>query len=321
MSKIIYIAGASHVVDAVNIPKDKNKTGYERFVPEGTVPNGYVPEGTVPDGYVPEGTLPDGAVIPDVVVTETEAVAPRVFASGTYLQNGMTVSAPGAGTPEYDTPTVTVSVGLTSDETSVKADASAVANGKTGTGSATKSLSSMGLVKPSVTFDTKQTYNAGDVIAAGTYLKMGADVAAAIGGLPFVEEYDYQTYTPSITTGWVRDNVTFSFSQLTDVPNMIIITSGQPKKLKNYDFGGCILYKNPFGMLHPGANYFYGHLFDGKGNYSNGWTLDAPTSSTGATNVTKDGFTYVQATYGGSKIGWKAGWTYHIIAIRLRLPG
>ena len=37
MSKKIYIAGESRIVDAVNIPKDK--TGYERFVPEGTVPD------------------------------------------------------------------------------------------------------------------------------------------------------------------------------------------------------------------------------------------------------------------------------------------
>lgn len=331
MSKTIYIAGESRVVDAVNIPKDKDKTGYERFVPEGTVPDGYVPEGTVPDGYVPEGTVPDGyvpegtlpegAVIPNVVVTDTEAVAPKTFASGTYLQNGMTVSAPGVETPEYDTPTVTVSIGLSADEASVKADASAVANGKTGTGSATKALSAMGLVKPAVIFDAKQTYNAGDTIAVGTYLKLGAEVAAAVAGLPFVEEYDYQTYTPSITSGWVRDDLTFSFSQLTDVPNMIIITSGQPKKIDNYDFGGCILFKNPFGMLQPGNDYFSGSLFDGKANYSKGWTLDASTASTGATNVTKNGFTYVQPTYGGSKIGWKAKWTYHIIAIRLKLPG
>ena len=91
MSKTIYIAGESRVVDAVQLPVDKDKTGYERFVPEGTVPDGYVPEGTVPDGYVPEGTLPDGAVIPEVIVTDTEAVAPKAFASGTYLQHGMTV--------------------------------------------------------------------------------------------------------------------------------------------------------------------------------------------------------------------------------------
>lgn len=331
MSKTIYIAGESRVVDAVNIPKDKEKTGYERFVPEGTVPDGYVPEGTVPDGYVPEGTVPDGyvpegtlpagAVIPDVVVTDTEAVAPKAFASGTYLQNGMTVSAPGVEPPTYDTPTVTVSVGLTADGASVKADASAVANGKTGTGSATKALSAMGLVKPAVSLETKQTYHAGDEIAAGTYLKLGASVAAAVAGLPFVAEYDYQTYTPGIASGWVTDDVTFSFSQLTDVPDMIMITSCKPKKAANYDFGGCILFKDPFGMLQPGADYFAGSLFDGKANLSAGWTLDAATASTGAVNVTKDGFTYVQPTYGSGKIGWRAGWTYHIIAIRLKVPG
>ena len=341
MSKTIYIAGESRVVDAVNIPKDKDKTGYERFVPEGTVPDGYVPEGTVPDGYVPEGTVPDGyvpegtvpdgyvpegtlpegAVIPDVVVTDTEAVAPKAFASGTYLQNGMTVSAPGVEPPTYDTPTVTVSVGLTADGASVKADASAVANGKTGTGSATKALSAMGLVKPAVSLDTKQTYHAGDEIAAGTYLKLGASVAEAALGLPFVEEYDYQTFTPSIQTGFITDNVTFTFSQLTDVPEMILITAGKPKKVAMYDFGGCILFHNPFGMLQPGSDYFYGMLFDGKQNYSNGWTLDISSSEKGAINVTKDGFTYVQPSYSSSKIGWKAGWTYHIIAIRMKVPG
>ena len=341
MSKTIYIAGESRVVDAVNIPKDKEKTGYERFVPEGTVPDGYVPEGTVPDGYVPEGTVPDGyvpegtvpdgyvpegtlpegAVIPDVVVTDTEAVAPKAFASGTYLKNGMTVSAPGVEPPTYDTPTVTVSIGLSADEASVKADASAVANGKTGTGSATKALSAMGLVKPAVTVTTKKTYNAGDVIAAGTYLKLGAEVAAAALGLPFVEEYDYQTFTPGIASGFVTDDLTFSFTQLTDVPEMILITAGKPKKVAMYDFGGCILFHNPFGMLQPGADYFYGMLFDGKQNYSNGWTLDISSSEKGAINVTKDGFTYVQPSYSSSKIGWKAGWTYHIIAIRLKIPG
>lgn len=341
MSKTIYIAGESRVVDAVNIPKDKDKTGYERFVPEGTVPDGYVPEGTVPDGYVPEGTVPDGyvpegtvpdgyvpegtlpegAVIPDVVVTDTEAVAPKAFASGTYLQNGMTVSAPGVEPPTYDTPTVTVSVGLTADGASVKADASAVANGKTGTGSATKALSAMGLVKPAVTVTTKQTYNAGDVIAEGTYLKMGAEVAEAVGGLPFVAEYDYQTYTPSIASGWVTDDVTFSFSQLTDVPDMIMITSGKPKKVDNYDFGGCILFKDPFGMLQPGNDFFSGYLYNGKANYSAGWTLEVATAEKGVTNVTKNGFTYVHPTYSSKKIGWKAKWTYHIIAIRLKVPG
>ena len=351
MSKTIYIAGESRVVDAVNIPKDKDKTGYERFVPEGTVPDGYVPEGTVPDGYVPEGTVPDGyvpegtvpdgyvpegtvpdgyvpegtlpegAVIPNVVVTDMEAVAPKAFASGTYLKNGMTVSAPGVEPPTYDTPTVTVSVGLTADGASVKADASAVANGKTGTGSATKALSAMGLVKPAVTVTTKKTYHAGDVIAAGTYLKLGAEVAAAVGGLPFVAEYDYQTYTPSIAEGWVTDDLTFSFSQLTDVPDMIMITSGQPKKVKNYDFGGCILFKDPFGMLQPGANYFAGYLYNGKATYSAGWTTEVATADKGITNVTKNGFTYVQPTYSSSKIGWRAGWTYHIIAIRLKIPG
>lgn len=321
MSKTIYIAGESRVVDAVNIPKDKDKTGYERFVPEGTVPDGYVPEGTVPDGYVPEGTLPEGAVIPDVVVTDTEAVAPKAFASGTYLQNGMTVSAPGVEPPTYDTPAVTVSVGLTADEASVKADASAVANGKTGTGSTTKALSAMGLVKPAVTVTTKKTYNAGDVIAAGTYLKLGAEVAAAVAGLPFVAEYDYQTYTPSIASGWVTDDVTFSFSQLTDVPDMIMITSGKPKKVDNYDFGGCILFKDPFGMLQPGNDFFSGYLYNGKANYSAGWTLEYATADRGITNVTKDGFTYVQPNYSSKKIGWKAKWTYHIIAIRLKVPG
>ena len=341
MSKTIYIAGESRVVDAVNIPKDKEKTGYERFVPEGTVPDGYVPEGTVPDGYVPEGTVPDGyvpvgtvpdgyvpegtlpegAVIPDVAVADTEAVAPKAFASGTYLQNGMTVSAPGVEPPTYDTPTVTVSVGLTADGASVKADASAVANGKTGTGRATKALSAMGLVKPAVTVTTKKTYHAGDVIAAGTYLKLGAEVAEAVAGLPFVAEYDYQTYTPGIASGWVTDDLTFPFSQLTDVPDMILITSGQPKKVKNYDFGGCVLFKDPFGMLQPGANYFAGYLYNGKATYSAGWTAEVATADKGITNVTKNGFTYVQPTYSSSKIGWKAGWTYHIIAIRLKVSG
>lgn len=301
MSKTIYIAGVSRTVDGVSIPKDKNKTGYERFVPD--------------------GTLPEGAVIPNVVVTDTTAVAPKSFASGTYLQNGMTVSVPGSEPPEYDTPTVSVSIALSSDQASVQANASAVANGKTGTGSAAKTLASMGLVKPTRSFDTKQTYNAGDEIAAGTYLKQGASVAEAVGGLPFIAEYDYQTYTPSIQTGFVTDNVTFTFSQLTDVPEMILITAGKPKKVAMYDFGGCMLFHNPFGMLQPGADYFYGFLFDGKQNYSNGWTLDVSSNEKGAINVTKDGFTYVQPNYSSGKIGWKAGWTYHIIAIKFKIPG
>lgn len=36
MSKTIYITGASRTVDDVNIPKDKDKTEYERFVLEGS---------------------------------------------------------------------------------------------------------------------------------------------------------------------------------------------------------------------------------------------------------------------------------------------
>lgn len=298
MSKTIYIAGASRTVDGVNIPKDKNKTGYERFVPD--------------------GTLPEGAVIPNVVVTDTEAVAPKSFASGTYLQNGMTVSVPGSETPEYDTPTVSVSIALSSDQASVQANASAVANGKTGTGSATKTLASMGLVKPTTSFDTKQTYNAGDEIAAGTYLKAGASVTEAVGGLPFVAEYDYQTFSPNAN---ISDDLTFNFTQLTDAPDLIVISAGVAAKTENFQFGGCVLYYQPFGMIAGGSDYFAGGAYTGRSSYSNAWTVVSATASTCATNVTKDGFTYVQQVYGGTTCRWFGGWTYHIIAIKFKIPG
>lgn len=297
MSKTIYIAGASRTVDGVRIPKDKNKTGYERFVPD--------------------GTLPDGSVIPSTVVTDTTAVAPKSFASGTYLQNGMTVSVPGSEPPEYDTPTVSVSIALSSDQASVQANASAVANGKTGTGSATKTLASMGLVKPAKSFDTKQTYNAGDEIAAGTYLKLGASIAEAAGGLPFIAEYDYQTYTPSAN---VSDNLTFNFTQLTSVPDMIIISAGKSNGSVNNQFGGALAYYKLFGMLQPGSNYFSGAYFSRRANYSTGWTVNALTESN-ITNVTKSGFTFAHQVYGGKTCYWVANWTYHIIAMKFKIPG
>ena len=297
MSKTIYIAGASHTVDGVNIPKDKNKTGYERFVPD--------------------GTLPDGAVMPSAVVTDTTAVAPKSFSAGTYLQNGMTVSVPGSEPPEYDTPTVSVSIALSSDQASVQANASAVANGKTGTGSATKTLASMGLVKPATSFDTKQTYNAGDEIAAGTYLKLGASVAEAVGGLPFVEEYDYQTYTPS---GNITDTLTFAFTQLTKAPDMIIISARKSNGTANNQFGGAIAYYELFGMLQPGSNYFSGSYYSRRANYSTGWTVSALTESN-ITNVTKSGFTFTHQAYGGKPCYWVDGWTYHIITIKFKIPG
>lgn len=292
MSKTIYIAGASRTVDGVNIPKDKDKTGYERFVPD--------------------GTLPDGAVIPNVVITDTTAVAPKSFSAGTYLQNGMTVRV-----PEYDTPTVSVSIALSSDQASVQANASAAANGKTGTGNATKTLASMGLVKPTTSFDTKQTFNAGDEIAAGTYLKLGASVAEAVGGLPFVEEYDYQTYTPS---GNISDDLTVTFTQLTKAPNMIIISAGKSNGTTNNQFGGAIAYYKPFDMLQPGSDYFSGSYYSRRANYSTGWTVSALTESN-ITNVTKSGFTFAQQLYGGKPCYWTNGWTYHIIAIKFKIPG
>ena len=312
MSKQIYIAGESRMVDAVNIPKDKDKTGYERFVPEGTVPDGYVPEGTVPDGYVPEGTLPDGAVIPDVVVTDTEAVAPKAFASGTYLQNGMTVSAPGVEPPTYDTPTVTVSIGLSADEASVKADASAVANGKTGTGSATKALSAMGLVKPAVTVTTKKTYNAGDEIAAGTYLKLGAEVAAATSALPeWIESMCVQTFTPSADT---NEAVTFALTGMSGVPDTVIIGSTLKTPTATRDFGGYVVTKNPFGFAKQSSAGWGGVGFIKltSAGYSHGGI------STPITNESASSMTVITPTYSNTTCYWRAGVTYTVIALRLK---
>ena len=324
MSKTIYIAGESRVVDAVNIPKDKNKTGYERFVPEGTVPDGYVPEGTVPDGYVPEGTVPDGyvpegtlpagAVIPDVVVTDTEAVAPKAFASGTYLQNGMTVSAPGVEPPTYDTPTVTVSVGLTADGASVKADASAVANGKTGTGSATKALSALGLVKPSVSLDTKQTYNAGDEIAAGTYLKLGASVAEAALALPeWIESMCVQTFTPSADT---NEAVTFALTGMSGVPQVIIVGTSKKTPNATRDYGGGVYANDPFDIDKQSNAAWSGVNFIKltSAGYSHG-NVNQPT------DVSKTAMTINTPVYSGTAGYWRAGVTYLVIALRLKFPG
>lgn len=323
MSKTIYIAGESRVVDAVNIPKDKDKTGYERFVPEGTVPDGYVPEGTVPDGYVPEGTVPDGyvpegtlpagAVIPDVVVTDTEAVAPRAFASGTYLKNGMTVSAPGVETPEYDTPTVTVSVGLSADASSIQADASAVANGKTGTGSATKALSAMGLVKPAVTVTTKKTYNAGDVIAAGTYLKLGAEVAAATSALPeWIESMCVQTFTPSADT---NEAVTFALTGMSGVPQVIIVGTTQKKPTNTRDFGGCVHVNRLFDIVpNSGYDKWYGINF--YKNSSNGYV--ETSTSTLISDVSETSMTIQTPSWSSTATYWRAGQTYTVIALRLK---
>lgn len=343
MSKTIYIAGESRVVDAVNIPKDKDKTGYERFVPEGTVPDGYVPEGTVPDGYVPEGTVPDGyvpegtvpdgyvpegtvpdgyvpegtlpegAVIPNVVVTDTEAVAPKAFASGTYMKNGMTVSAPGVETPEYDTPTVSVSVGMSADESSIQANASAVANGKTGTGSATKALSAMGLVKPAVSLETKQTYAAGDEIAAGTYLKLGASVAEADAAMPgWIESVCAQTFTPSADT---NTGVTFNLTGMSGVPQVIIVGTSQKTPTAIRDYGGGIYILDPFDIDKQSGEIekWMGSCFVKMS--SAGYSF---ANFNGPTDVSDKAMTINMPVYGGYAAHWRAGQTYTVIAIRLK---
>lgn len=147
--------------------------------------------------------------------------------------------------------------------------------------------------------------------------KATVSVNVPSGLLPFIAEYDYQTYTPN---GNVTDNVTFSFSQMTAAPDLILITAGMSNKTENYQFGGGVYFHKPFGMLQPLSDFFTGYTYSGRSNTSAGWVCTTSTDTTGVINATKDGFTFVQSTYGSGKIRWESGWTYHIIAIRLKVP-
>lgn len=125
-----------------------------------------------------------------------------------------------------------------------------------------------------------------------------------------------QAFTPSSD---VNDELTFTLSGMTEKPDLVLVVCDSVKGRANYDYGGGVYFCNMAGMSSPLSTFYQGYNYMRTANTSQGYLVSPVADGYGVVESEADHVKLRTPKYGQTSCYWRAGVTYTVTAVKLRL--